>query len=122
MRISAEDLVTAGIYPMIGQCANCIGSAWLREVEHGEYDRQGDSERQRKYAQPNGQTNDKAVGGPIHPGDLRQQPNQEEDPGQRVRWDHLPARTLDQHLGDGDQQRDERCITQPEHCLGQRER
>ena len=54
-RIGAEDLRSIGINPVIGQSADAVRSAGLREMKHRQHNRQRDGKCQRQYAQADGQ-------------------------------------------------------------------
>src|SRR5450759_1895861 len=93
IRISTEDLV-APFYPMIGHRTDLVWSTWFGKVEDGENRRQSDGGHQDEYGQTNTSTCDESIDMDAPRLDKTEQPDHEEDDGQGVGWEMVPAYAL----------------------------
>jgi hypothetical protein len=62
MRINTEYLGTIDIRPVVGQRANRVWPAWMRQVKYREHYRQSDRERQPEYAQADSHAESNSIG------------------------------------------------------------
>src|SRR5579859_6333936 len=114
--ISAEDLAPTHIYPMIGHSTDLVWSSWFGKVKHGDHNRQSDGGHQYEYGQTNTCTYDESIDLYATWLDNTKQPNQKEQDGQRIRWDHLPSRTFYHYLYDGYEECNRYDIARPVQC------